>query len=354
MVAGIVGPTGILFPTGTTGAKNKYKRIAVEEAFSTPEMNKVIGPFIASSEGERFGYRNISSYYSEHGKRTGPLLLDIGDGRIAAMDANGIQKMILSLTSNGFQSLDADVATGLVKEANDRLHSAVTKYPTRFDGLVAIAPQIPETAAKELERGITKLGMKGLIINSHAAGEFLDAPKYRVIFEAAQALDVPVYLHPAVPPPQMVKPYMDYGLTGAMLGFAAETCLHAMRLILSGLFDDFPGLKMVLGHLGEGIPYYLQRIDTHFNYVSSQLRNKPKQMPGEYFKEHFWVSTSGMNGTPAVKFCKDVLGIDRIMFAMDYPHEIMPLEVERMDAETFSENEMNKIYHLNAERLFKL
>jgi 2,3-dihydroxybenzoate decarboxylase len=219
---------------------------------------------------------------------------------------------------------------------------------------VAIAPQVPETAAEELERGIAELGMKGVIINSHAAGEFLDAKKYRVIFEAAQALDVPVYLHPAVPPPEMNKPYLDYGLIGAMLGFAAEACLHAMRLILSGLFDDFPKLKMVLGHLGEGIPYYLQRIDTHFTFVSSQMSNKPKCLPSEYFREHFWVSTSGMNGTPAVKFCKDVLGVDRVMFALDYPHEIMPLEVERMDAETFSDDEMNKIYHLNAERLFKL
>lgn len=354
MIAGIAGSTGIHFSNGSAAANKKYKRIAVEEAFSTPEINKVIGPFIASSEGERFGYKNISSYYSEHGKRTGPLLLDIGEGRITAMDACGIQKMILSLTSNGFQVLDADVATGLVKDANDQLYSAVTKYPTRFDGLVAIAPQAPETAAKELERGITKLGMKGVIINSHAAGEFLDAPKYRVIFEAAQALDVPVYLHPAVPPPQMIKPYMDYGLVGAMLGFSAESCLHAMRLILSGLFDDLPGLKMVLGHLGEGIPYYLQRIDTHFTYVSSQLSNKPKQLPSEYFKKHFWVSTSGMNGTPAVMFCKDVLGVDHVMFAVDYPHEVMPFEVERMDAETFSDNEMNKIYHLNAEMLFKV
>ena len=354
MIAGLAGSTGILFSTGSAGSNKKYKRIAVEEAFSTPEINKVIGPFIGSREGEKFGYKNISSYYSEHGKRTGPLLTEIGEGRIAAMDASGIQKMILSLTSNGVQSLDADTATGLVKDANDQLRGAVTKYPTRFDGLVAIAPQAPETAAKELERGITRLGMKGVIINSHAAGEFLDAQKYRVIFEAAQALDVPVYLHPAVPPPQMIKPYLDYGLIGAMLGFAAESCVHAMRLILSGLFDDFPRLKMVLGHLGEGIPYYLQRIDTHFDYVSSQLRNSPKRLPSEYFKEHFWVSTSGMNGTPAVRFCKDVLGVDRVMFAIDYPHEFMDIEVERMDAETFSENEMNKIYHENAEKLFKL
>lgn len=355
MIAGIAGQTGILFTTGSCVARDKkYKRIAVEEAFSTPEINKIIGPFMETAEGARSGYKNISNWYSEHGKTTGPLLIDIGEGRIAEMDACGIEKMILSLTSNGVQSLDADVATGLVEDANDQLHAAVAKNPTRFDGLVALAPQAPETAAKELERGITRLGMKGVIINSHAAGEFLDTQKYRVIFEAAQALDVPVYLHPAVPPPQMNQPYMDYGLIGAMLGFSAESCVHAMRLILSGLFDDFPKLKMVLGHLGEGIPYYLERIDTHFNFVSSQIKNKPKRLPSEYFKDNFWVSTSGMNGTPAVKFCIDVLGIDRVMFAADYPHEVLSSEVKRMDDETFSEDEMNKIYHKNAEILFNL
>lgn len=354
MIAGIAGQTGVLFSKSSAGSNERHWRIAVEEHFSTQEINKVIGPFMETTEGERTGYKNIASYYSENSKTMGPLLIDIGEGRIAAMDACGIQKMILSLTSNGVQSLNADVAIGLVKNANDQLHSAVAKHPTRFDGLVAIAPQAPESSAKELERGIVQLGMKGVIINSHAAGEFLDAQKYRVIFEAAQALDAPVYLHPAVPPPQMNQPYMDYGLIGAMLGFAAESCVHVMRLILSGLFDDFPRLKMVLGHLGEGIPYYLQRIDTHYNYVKSQIRNRPKRLPSEYFRDHFWVSTSGMNGTPAVKFCKDVLGVDRIMFAADYPHEDMPLEVKKMDAEKFSDDEMDKIYHKNAEKLFKL
>jgi 5-carboxyvanillate decarboxylase len=337
-----------------TAVTEKYQRIAVEESFCTPEIIKVIGAFMAGAEGERTGFKNIADSYSEYIKSTGPLILDVGEGRIAAMDAAGIQKMILSLTSNGVQSLNADLATGLVKDANDQLRGVIAKYPTRFDGLVAVAPQAPETAAKELERGITQLGMKGVIINSHAAGEFLDSPKYRVIFEAAQANDAPVYLHPTVPPPSMNKPYMDYGLIGAMMGFTAESSLHAMRLILSGLFDDFPKLRMVLGHLGEGIPYYLQRIDTHFTYMSSSMGKKLKRLPSEYFKDHFWVSTSGMNGTPAVKFCKEVLGIDRIMFAADYPYEDMPLEVKRMDAEIFSEDEMNKIYHANAEKLFRL
>jgi 5-carboxyvanillate decarboxylase len=337
-----------------TAVTEKYKRIAVEESFCTPEIIKTIVVFMAGTEGERLGYKNIADSYSGYIKDTGPLILDIGEGRIAAMDDSGIQKMLLSLTSNGVQSLNADLATGLVKDANDRLHDAIAKYPARFDGLVAIAPQSPETAAKELERGITQLGMKGVIINSHAAGDFLDSPKYRVIFEAAQAVDVPVYLHPSVPPPSMNQPYMDYGLIGAMMGFTAETSLHAMRLILSGLFDDFPKLRMVLGHLGEGIPYYFQRIDTHFTYMSSSISRKPERLPSEYFKDHFWVTTSGMNGTPAVKFCKEVLGPDRIMFAADYPYEPMPLEVESMDAETFSEDDMNKIYHVNAEKLFRI
>jgi 5-carboxyvanillate decarboxylase len=354
MTEGVAGQSEGHLPTDIPAVNKNYKRIAIEESFATIEVNKAIGSFMGSSESEIAGHRSIAKYYSEYINGWGPLLLDIGEGRIAAMDAVGIQKMILSLTSNGVQSLNADLATGLVKDANDQLHDSVVKYPDRFDGLVAIAPQTPETAARELERGITQLGMKGVIINSHAAGEFLDVPKYRVIFEAAQAVNAPIYLHPSVPPPSINQPYLDYGLIGAMMGFAAETSLHAMRLILSGLFDDFPKLRMVLGHLGEGIPYFFQRIDTHFMYVRPRMSKKPKRLPSEYFKDHFWVSTSGMNGTPAVKFCKEVLGFNRIMFAADYPFEPMPLEVKRMDDETFSEDEMNEIYHANAEKLFRL
>ena len=152
------------------------------------------------------------------------------------------------------QAFDAVTATRLAKDANDVLAAAIKAHPTRLAGLAAVAPHYPAGAAQELERAAKSLGMKGFLINSHTMGEYLDDKKFWPIFEAAQALDMPLYLHPREPAPSLVAPFLDYGLYFAGFGFAVETSLHAMRLIMCGVFDQFPKLRIVLGHMGEGLP----------------------------------------------------------------------------------------------------
>ena len=283
------------------------------------------------------------------------MVVDIGEGRIAEMDKSGIDMMLLSHTSNGVQSFEADLSMSLLRDTNDVLADAVKTHPDRFAGMVAIAPHATIAASKEVERGITKLGLKGVIINSHAGGEFLDSRKFWPLFETIEALDVPIYLHPAPPPPQMNKPFLDYGLAAAMFGFAVESGLHALRLILSGLFDEFPKLKIVLGHCGEVIPFYLDRIDIHYGKIGNNREVNLKRLPSDYFRDNFWVSTAGMNGSPSVPFCCSVLGAERVMFAADYPYEL-PLrdEVVKMDETPLPASDMEKIYHTNAEGLFRL
>jgi predicted TIM-barrel fold metal-dependent hydrolase len=239
--------------------------------------------------------------------------------------------------------------------ANDRLADAVTAYPGRFAGLACVAPQDPEAAAAEIERATGSLNLNGVVINSHSRGEYLDAPRYEPIFAAAQAGDVPIYLHPSLLPAGAVVPYLDYGLMAAMWGYAAEASLHALRIILAGTFDRFPGLQMVLGHLGEHIPFSLSRLDAH--HAQTRVKTTPglQGRPSEYFREHFTVSTSGMNHAPAsIRFCVDQLGADRVMFAGDYPFEDLQPEVAAFAQVPLSESERAALRHGNAERVFGL
>ena len=250
---------------------------------------------------------------------------------------------------------EASQATRLAAASNDALAAAVQAHPTRFAGLAAIAPQDPPAAAREIERAARTLGLSGLIINSHTMGEYLDAPRYRPIFEAAQAFDMPVYLHPREPAPSMVTPFLDYGLFFAGWGFAAETGLHAMRLIMSGLFDRFPRLRIVLGHMGEGIPFWLQRIDNRYllEVKIGAVRELPK-LPSQYFLDNFVITTAGVTSMPALRLCLDVLGAERILFAADFPYEDDGEAVRFMDGAAVTEDERRQIYETNACRVFKL
>jgi 2,3-dihydroxybenzoate decarboxylase len=283
-------------------------------------------------------------------------LVDLGELRLKTMDDHGVAMQVISITSPGVQIFDADKGTALAKQANDRLIAAVRAHPTRFAGLAAIAPQNPSGAASELERAV-KLGLKGALINSHTKGEYLDDQKYWEIFAKAQELDVPIYIHPRSPSPEMVKPFQKYtGLEAATLGFAAETSLHAVRLILSGVFDDYPRLKIILGHMGEGIPFWLDRIDNR-NRVFSAMnpdQRKLRKEPSEYFRENFYITTSGMDFEPALMLCHKVLGPDRILFAIDYPYEESENPVRVLDEAPMSDDDKAKIYSRNSQELFRL
>ena len=180
-----------------------------------------------------------------------------------------------------------------------------------------------------------KLGLKGAIVNSHTQGEYLDDEKFWDIFAAAEALDVPVYIHPNTPSNDMIKPFMARGLDGAVFGFAVETGLHALRLVVSGVFDRFPKLNIVLGHLGEGLPYWLFRIDfMHGASVrSGRYASQPKlaRKASDYLRENFYYTTSGMAWAPPIRYVQQVMGMDRLMYAMDYPYQFVPEEVDVTD-----------------------
>jgi len=203
---------------------------------------------------------------------------------------------------------------------------------------------------------VRKLGLKGAIINSHTQGEYLDDEKFWDIFAAAEALDVPVYIHPTSLPKSMIQPFVDRGLDGAVYGFAVETGLHLLRLIFSGVFDRFPKLRIVSGHLGEGLPYWLYRVDfMHARMVASARYPKVKPLqrkPSDYVRENLYVTSSGMAWHPPILYCQSLLGVDRVMYAMDYPYQFVAEEVQAMDALPVPEADLKSFYQTNAERLF--
>lgn len=332
------------------------QRIAVEEAFVTEDIAREWKKVLASKFVEPgFKMMGNSILGDDPGARmVHSRLVDLGAGRIAHMDATGIDLAVISITSPGVQAFDAVTATRLAADANDVLAAAVKAHPTRFAGLAAVAPHYPEGAAKELQRA-SSLGMKGFLINSHTMGEYLDDAKFRPIFEAAQALDLPLYLHPREPAPSMVSPFLDYGLYFAGFGFAVETSLHAMRLIMCGVFDEFPKLRIVLGHMGEGLPFWLQRLDNRYLLqVKIGAVKKMRRLPSEYFLDNFVITTSGVMSAPALKLSLEVLGVDRIMFAADYPYESVEESVAFMDTVDIPEAQRRQIYAGNAERYFRL
>lgn len=199
--------------------------------------------------------------------------------------------------------------------------------------------------------------MKGALINSHTEGEYLDEPKHWVIFEKAQELDVPVYIHPRVPPPDMVGPFQKYfGLEAAAFGFPIDASLHALRPILSGVFDDHPRLKIVLGHMGEGLPFWLPRVDKKMALFQSiqPPKRKLQKPPSQYFLENFWITTSGMNYEAPLMLAHQVMGPDRILFAVDYPFEEAEEPVRVVDGAPISDEDKTRIYQTNAERVFNL
>jgi 5-carboxyvanillate decarboxylase len=328
--------------------------IATEEAFVTQAIADAWKPVLASPDCEPgFGKMGSTILAETPGNRLlHSRLLDIGAGRIARMDEVGIAMQVLSLTSPGVQVFKAALATELAADANDQLAAAVKAHPARLAGLGAVAPQGPTAAAREVGR-LRSLGLVGLIINSHTMGEYLDLPKFAPLLEAIEAERLPLYLHPREPSPAMVGPYLDYGLYFAGWGFAAETGLHAMRLIMSGTFDRYPKLKIILGHMGEGLPFWLQRIDNRYLLqVKIGAVEKLKRLPSEYFLDNFVITTAGVTSMPALRLSIDVLGVDKIMFAADYPYEDDAEGVQFMHDADLSSDERAAICFGNAERIF--
>ncbi len=282
-----------------------------------------------------------------------PGLDELGDARIQAMDAAGISLQVLSHTKPGVQEIaDTALATSLAMGANDYLAEAVAAHPDRFAGFATLAPAAPEQAARELERTVVEYGFKGAMVNGHTRGEYLDNQRFWPIFEAAQALDVPIYLHPANPHPAVLEAYYkDYPVLGyAPWGYAVETGTHVLRLILSGVFDRFPGLKMVIGHMGELLPFALWRADGRLTPKYPHLKKSVRS----YFLDHFSLTTAGVFSTPELMCTASVVGFDNLLFSVDYPFESNAEAVRWFDTLPIAEGDRAKLAHLNAERLLKL
>lgn len=286
--------------------------------------------------------------------------IDHIEKRFKDMDEAGIDMQVLSDFLPYNESLSVPEVLSMARNINDMLARVVDKYPERFAAFAVISLQDPDAAASELERAVTQLGLKGTLIFSGIEGKYLDEHKYWVIFEMAEQLGVPIYIHPGKLLPEMAKPYSVYPvLSGAMWGFAAEVSLHSMRLICSGVFDEYPGLKIILGHLGEGIPFFLSRMDNRWQRDKEMYKNDPsnvelKKNPSQYFRENFYVTTSGMFWQPALQLVHSVLGAERILFATDYPRESIKDTGQFIQSMPISDSDKEKICHLNAEKLLGL
>jgi 5-carboxyvanillate decarboxylase len=335
-----------------------YRRIATEEAFSVPEVFAALQDWVATAGTDEPDQDFLSFLFGQDLpglQRVRRQLLDLESERLQIMDDNGVDMHLLSLTAPGVQTLADDRARALAALVNDRLAEVIGRHPDRFAGLAAIAPQDPPGAAAEIERAIRRLGLNGVVINSHTRNEYLDDEKFWPIFEAADAVGAAIYLHPRSPSAPMAQPYKRFGLETGIYGFQAETGLHAIRLICSGVFDRFPGLRIVLGHLGEGIPFWLWRVDyMHPVRSSHNARPKLELTPSEYFKRNFMITTSGMNWHPALAFCLEAVGADNIMWAIDYPYQLTEGAVEFMNSAPIADGDKHKVFHANAERVFRI
>jgi 5-carboxyvanillate decarboxylase len=339
-----------------------YRRIATEEAFLTSEVSAGFRRLLEDSSFHDPGFRSLWGFYmgstSPRAKFIFDRLHDLGPQRIADMDATGIDHQIIALTAPGVQVFDPATGSSLAIDANDQLAEACRRFPGRYTGMAAIAPHDPANAVKEMERGINKLGFKAVIVNSHIQGHYLDEPQFLPVLEAAEALNAPIYLHPNTPSPAMIQPFVESGLDGAVYGFGVETGLHMLRIIVAGVFDRFPKLQFIIGHAGEALPFWLYRLDyMHGSTVRSNRYPfmKPLKHPvSHYLRNNVYITNSGVAWQPAIEFCQKNIGVDRVLYAMDYPYQFVPEEVGFCDAMTIPDADKRAFFEDNARRVFKL
>jgi predicted TIM-barrel fold metal-dependent hydrolase len=285
-------------------------------------------------------------------------LCDLGERRIADMDAAGIDVQVLSVSAPGAEQLDATEAVKFARDTNDILADAVRRHPSRFAGFATLPTASPETAADELDRMVRQHGFKGAVINGHIRGRYLDDEFFWPILERAEALQVPLYLHPTTPPRAVIDAsYVgNYALevterlSTSAWGWHIETATHILRLILSGAFDRYPRLQILIGHLGEALPFMLPRIDRNLPMAMTKL-HRPI---GAYLRENVHYTMSGFNFTPAFLDLFLEVGPSRIMFSADYPYGSMLEAHKFLDELPVSPADKERIAHGNAELLLRL
>lgn len=320
-----------------------YGKIGLEEHFAIPDT---LGGSLLYFTGEQ-------------DLRT-TRLLDLVDLRLEQMDEHGMDMMIMSLNSPAIQSMpDKDEAAAIARKANDELAQAIAMHPDRFRGFAALPLQDPQLAIEELHHAIDDLGFVGVLANGYSQiGDegtylYLDDESYRPFWAEMEKVDVPFYLHPREPMPENAHTLDGhYWIHGAPWAFGVETATHALRLMCSGLFDEHPKLRIVLGHLGEGLPFLIWRAQNHLN---KRRRGMPAQKPlPQYLNENFWVTTSGQFTLPPLVCTMLQMGADRIMFATDYPFEEISDACVWFDNLQISETDKRKIARDTANEFFKL
>ena len=352
---------------GRADTKKRPRRIAVEEHITWRDYP------------EEPGKRDSDPIYKAGDKVSMDIMSIVGDIssidlRLKDMDAAGIDVQVLSW-SDGGEGLNSQEGITKARRHNDKFAEVINKYPERFAGFSILPWQEPSAAVAELERAVKELGLKGPKVSSYLDnGDRLDNKKYRPIFAKLNELDVPMFIHPRNAHPDGTKLYEGYpGLASKMYGYAADVHLAAMRLILSGLFDEYPRLKIILGHMGEGLPFHIWRMsgsgppggagvpggagppDIPGGPDGLGVSSGPvlKKQAGEYVKENFYAATSGNFFHPAL-ICSYMAMPDNVLFGVDWPPEANNEAVEFMETAPLSDSDKEKIYHLNAERIFKI
>ncbi|MDO7840797.1 amidohydrolase family protein [Sphingomonas sp. CA1-15] len=278
---------------------------------------------------------------------------EIGEHRLAEMDRAGIERMVLSLTAPGAQSaIGADAAIELARRANDDLAAHIAFAPDRFLGFAHLPMQSPGAAIRELDRTIGDLGFRGALVNGHTQGRYLDAAEYRPFWARVQHLGYPIYIHPGdmLGTPAVFEGYP--WMKGASWGWMNETGGHALRLVYGGVFEEFPGLTVILGHMGEALPFLLSRLDSR--YAVRPGTQRLPLTPSEYIRRNIMVTTSGVNAHPPLVCSIDSMGADRVMFSVDYPFESSERSAEFLETAPIGESVKRAVAYENAARILKL
>ena len=327
------------------------RTITLEEHYATEAFMEGPGRELKAQAEAARSHPQVAAGYAKLIEQ----LCDLDDGRIAAMDAAGIDVQVLSLTFPGVEQLDAAEAVALSRETNDLLAEAVRRHPDRFAGFAALPTASPEAAAEELERTIGEYGFKGALINGHTRGRYLDDSFFWPILERAEALGVPIYLHPTPPP----RPVIEASYTGnfvpgllatAAWGWHVETATHVLRLILGGAFDRYPNLQLVVGHMGEGLPFFMPRLEVALPVEVTKL----ERPVGSYLRENLHYTFGGFNWVQAFLDLVLQVGVERIMFSADHPYASMAQARAFLDKLPASPADKERIAHTNAERLLRL
>jgi 2,3-dihydroxybenzoate decarboxylase len=331
-------------------------KIALEEHFYLPSF-EACGADGSACDGASKAHNYLPDFFASVQKGLTRVKLRLED-----MDRFGIERVVLSLTQPGVQGIpDRKIAIETAKRMNDDLAQILEAHPKRFLGFAAVALQDVRAAGEELERAVSKLGFKGALINGYSnigdmnAAQYLDEAPVWDFWARVEALGVPVYLHPRSPLPSQRRAYEGYEvLADSPWGFGAETALHTLRLILSGLFDRFPRLRIILGHLGEGLPFLLPRVESRLSHMSPEVRGKQLKPVSFYLRENFYLTTAGNFRTSAFIDTLLEIGADRLLYSVDYPYETVQEQTHWFDSLPISETDRRKIGRTNALELLRL